>query len=78
MTIAELLALPVGQRVWWELHEVGGWVVDRAEGGPRIVWDDGQDTTVDPGDDDLAEFADTLERAGGPDADAPVVIDRPG
>jgi hypothetical protein len=54
--------------VRWELHEVCGISVGRSDGGPRIIWDDGQDTTVFP-DDDLAEFADNLEWVGAPDTD---------
>jgi hypothetical protein len=76
MTIPELFALPVGQRLWWESHDVGGEVTVRDAEGLYIVWDDGQHCIVAPDDDDLMEFAAWLERVDEPTPDQPVVVER--
>ena len=64
MTVPELLALPIGQRVIWGYDPlapvVAGEVVGRTLEGSHIRWDDGQVFIVSPDDDDLAEFAGTL------------------
>jgi hypothetical protein len=64
VTVPELLALPIGQRVIWgyDPHApvVAGEVVGRTPEGSHIRWDDGQEFIVSPDDNDLAEFAGTL------------------
>ena len=66
MTVPELLALPIGQRVHWNLPDIegglSGEVVGRITGGPSIAWEDGQVTDIYLDDDGLAEFAGWLER----------------
>jgi hypothetical protein len=79
MTIAELLALPVGQWIRWTpcplSPTIEGQVTQRRGDEFDIVWADGTDGTVCTHDDDLAEFADNMELCDGPLADLPVVID---
>jgi hypothetical protein len=79
MTVAELLALPVGQRVLWTPDAFSpvleGQVAQRRGDEFDIVWADGTDATVYTHDDDLAEFAANMELCDGPFADLPVVID---
>jgi hypothetical protein len=79
MTVAELLALPVGQRVRWTPDAFSsvleGQVTQRRGDEFDIVWADGTDATVYTHDDDLAEFAGNMERCDEPFADLPVVID---
>jgi hypothetical protein len=78
MTIAELLALPVGQWIRWTpcplSPTIEGQVTQRRGDEFDIVWADGTDATVYTHDDDLAEFADNMELSDGPSADLPVVI----
>ena len=73
MTVAELLALPVGQRLAWEEWRLEGEVVASGGGHLRIRWAGGEEAVIDPedGDTDLGEFAAILERA---DPDEPVVV----
>ena len=79
MTIAEMFALPVGQRIvwtpdpWWqpEEGEVGGTGAD----GLVIVWPDGERFVIAPSDGNVAEFAANLEALS--EADESVVINRP-
>jgi hypothetical protein len=79
MTVAELLALPVGQRVRWtpdpDSPVLEGQVTRRRSDEFDIVWADGTDATVYTHDDDLPEFAANMELCDGPFADLPVVID---
>jgi hypothetical protein len=79
MTVAELLALPVGQWVRWTPDPYSpvleGQVTQRRGDEIDIVWADGTDATVYTHDDDLAEFAGNMELCDGPFADLPVVID---
>jgi len=62
LTVAELLALPIGTRIYgnppnWVEGGVFGTVTGRDGGGDLITWDDGQVCGVWPDDDDHAEFA---------------------
>jgi hypothetical protein len=69
MRVAELLALPVGQRVLWSAPEVDGVVAGRDGGLVHIRLSDGVDIDEDPDDEDLAELAGCLERTDEPTAD---------
>jgi hypothetical protein len=63
MRVAELLALPVGQRVLWSAPEVDGVVAERDGDLVHIRLTDGVDIDVDPSDEDAADIAGCLERA---------------
>lgn len=70
MNSHELLTLPVGTRLRWEEAQVDDEVIARDPLTIRIS--NGNQTTVAPDDDDLSEFAGSLELAE-PLADTPVV-----
>jgi hypothetical protein len=61
MTVPELRALPVGQRIHWDVDGLedglDGQVVRLEEGYPCIRWTNGQETVIYPDDDGLAEMA---------------------
>ena len=80
MTVAELLALPIGQWVRWTPDAfspaIEGQVIERRGDEFDIVWADGTDATVYTHDDDLAEFADNMELCHGLFADLHVVIEQ--
>ena len=76
MAVAELLALPAGQRLRWDDWGLGGVVATSGGGRLIIFWNDGQESVISPddGDTDLSEFAAGLDRVE--EADEPVIIDR--
>jgi hypothetical protein len=63
MTVAELLALPVGTRLRWDVMRMNGRVVARDGDVLRVVWTGGREAEISPEDGrhELAELADTLE-----------------
>ncbi len=71
MTVAELLALPVGQRLFFDLSRIGGPVTTRDADDPSIAWDDGRSTVVNSGDDDLVEFTANLHAVEAPQPTSP-------
>jgi hypothetical protein len=72
MTVAELLALPVGTRLRWDVMDTAGVVVKCRGRVVRVAWNDGQIATFRPDDEGITEYADTLEID---EADQPLVID---
>jgi hypothetical protein len=69
MKVAELLALPVGERLRWDTLGLRG-IVSRRDGPlVHIRLSDGVHIEVDPDDDDLVVLARCLERAEEPPPD---------
>jgi hypothetical protein len=67
MTVEDLMSLQVGQRVWWEILDLSGEVVQRNGDALQIHWSNGHTNVISPddGDDDLDEFADCLDLVDG-------------
>jgi hypothetical protein len=74
MTVADFLAMPVGTSFYWDMQETSGHVAGRDGSKFLIVWADGQDTIVEPDDEDLHELAGNCELIGS-DPDSPHVVE---
>jgi hypothetical protein len=77
MTPDELFRLPIGTRLRDNELQLDGEVVTRVGGMLHIRWSDGDVTKVAPDDDDLGEFAGSLEVVAGPASDEPLIAGGP-
>ena len=75
MKVAELLTLPVGQRLHWAALGLDGVVSGRDGALAHIRLSDGVHIEVDPDDEDLVVLARCLERADELAADRPFCFD---
>jgi hypothetical protein len=75
MKVAELLTLPVGQRLRWDALGLDGVVTGRDGARMHVRLSDGVHLEVDPDDEDLVVLARCLERVDELVADRPFAFD---